>query len=254
MNGIEQAFGLTGQRALITGGGSGLGLAMATAMAQAGAEVIIVGRRRDVLEDAARDIPGAKAETVDLADIPSLSRAAREIEERHGPVDILVNNAGNQTRKPFEETTFAEIDEVLDVHLRGALEFTRPIICAQAARGRGCVIFTASMSSFIGLPYVMGYTAAKTALIGVVRGLSAEFAPKGVRVNAIAPGWIDTPLFRARTGADPARKAKVLDRIQMNAIGQPQDVGWASVFLASPAAGYITGHTLVVDGGALTGF
>ncbi len=254
MSKIEKAFGLTGQRALITGGGSGLGLAMATAMAEAGAEVIIVGRRREVLEEAAKAIPGAKIETVDLADIASLSAAAKGIEERHGPIDILVNNAGNTIRKPFEETTAADIDAILDVHLRGALEFTRPIIAAQALRGRGSVLFTASMASFMGLPYVMGYTAAKTALLGVVRGLSAEFAPRGVRVNAIAPGWIDTPLYRGATGADPARKAKALGRIQMGTIGQPEDIGWASVFLSSPAAGYITGQTLVVDGGALAGF
>jgi gluconate 5-dehydrogenase len=191
---------------------------------------------------------------VDLADIGILPEFARKIEERHGPVDILVNNAGNTIKKPFEESTMEELDQVLDVHLRGALELTRSIIAGQARRGSGNVIFTASMTSFIGQPFVMGYTVAKSALLGAVRGLSAEFAARGVRVNGVAPGWIDTPLYRKATDNDPPRRAKILGRIQMNRVGTPEEIGWACVFLASPAASYVTGQTLVVDGGALVGF
>ncbi|MFD1197995.1 SDR family NAD(P)-dependent oxidoreductase [Brucella gallinifaecis] len=254
MNEIEKTFGLHGKKALITGGGSGIGFAIAQAMAQAGAEVVVVGRRQNVLDSAVLSIPGSSAEVVDLADIKSLSEAARTIDARYNGIDILVNNAGNTIRKPFSETTCEDIDSILDVHLRGALEFTRPIITAQAGRGHGSVLFTASMASYMGLPYVIGYSAAKSALLGVVRGLSAEFAPQGVRVNAIAPGWIDTPLYRGATGADEARKAKALSRIQMGTIGTAEDIGWASVYLSSPAASYITGQTLAVDGGALAGF
>jgi gluconate 5-dehydrogenase len=116
------------------------------------------------------------------------------------------------------------------------------------------VLFIASMTSFIGQPLVLGYTAAKTAITGIVRGLSAEFAGRGVRVNAIAPGWIDTPLYRKATENDPARQAKILGRIQMSRLGRPEDIGWTAVFLASPAAGYVTGQTLVVDGGGVIGF
>jgi gluconate 5-dehydrogenase len=255
MNGaLQQAFGLTGKRALITGGGSGLGLAIATAMAAAGAQVILAGRRADVLAEAAAGIEGAVFEPVDLAAIETLAPFARDVEQRHGPVDILVNNAGNTVKKRFQDSTIADLDQVLDVHLRGALELTRPIIAGQAARGGGSVLFTASMTSFIGQPFVLSYTAAKSALVGVVRGLSAEFAEQGVRVNGVAPGWIDTPLFRQATSNDPARLAKILGRIQMSRIGTPEEIGWACVFLASPAAGYVTGQTLVVDGGALVGF
>jgi gluconate 5-dehydrogenase len=251
---LQQAFGLAGKRALITGGGSGLGLAIAKAMAAAGAQVILAGRRAEVLEAAAREIDGARAEVVDLADIETLASFARDVEQRHGPIDILVNNAGNTVKKRFQDSSIAELDQVLDVHLRGALELTRQIIAGQAERGSGNVLFIASMTSFIGQPFVLGYTAAKSALLGVVRGLSAEFAEHGVRVNGIAPGWIDTPLFRKATDNDPQRKAKILGRIQMNRIGTPEEIGWACVFLASPAAGYVTGQTLVVDGGALVGF
>jgi NAD(P)-dependent dehydrogenase (short-subunit alcohol dehydrogenase family) len=251
---FQQAFGLAGRRALITGGGSGLGLAIAKAMAAAGAQVILAGRRAEVLEGAAREIEGAAWEVVDLAAMGTIAAFARDVEARHGPIDILVNNAGNTVKKRFQDSTAADIDQVLDVHLRGALELTRPIIAGQAERGHGIVLFTASMTSFIGQPFVLGYTAAKSALTGVVRGLSAEFAGQGVRVNGIAPGWIDTPLFRQATSNDPARLQKILGRIQMQRVGTPEEIGWASVFLASPAAGYVTGQTLVVDGGALVGF
>ena len=191
---LQQAFGLAGKRALITGGGSGLGLAIAKAMAAAGAQVILAGRRADVLADAARHIPGAACETVDLAEIGTLAGFARDVQARHGPIDILVNNAGGTVKKPFGDSTPADLDRVLDVHLRGALELTRPIITGQAERGRGTVLFTASMTSFIGQPHVLGYTAAKSALVGVVRGLSAEFAERGVRVSGIAPGLVRTKL------------------------------------------------------------
>lgn len=251
---FQKAFGLGGKRALVTGGGSGLGLAIARAMAAAGAEVILAGRRAEVLEAAARDIPGAQWAVVDLAAVDTLAGFAEELERRHGPIDILVNNAGNTVKKRFQDSTMADLDHVLDVHLRGALALTRPIIAGQAARGGGSVLFTASMTSFIGQPLVLGYTAAKSALLGVVRGLSAEFAGQGVRVNGIAPGWIDTPLFRQATDADPARLRKILGRIQMERVGTPEEIGWACVFLASAAAGYVTGQTLVVDGGALVGF
>ncbi|WP_454818276.1 SDR family NAD(P)-dependent oxidoreductase [Labrys neptuniae] len=251
---LQQAFGLAGKTALITGGGSGLGLAIAQAMGAAGAKVILAGRRADVLSEAAATIDGAACEAVDLAQVDTLAAFATGVEARHGKIDILVNNAGNTIKKPFEETSLAEIDQVLDVHLRGALELTRTVIAGQARRGAGNVIFTASMTSFIGQPFVMGYTVAKSALLGAVRGLSAEFAARGVRVNGVAPGWIDTPLYRKATDNDPQRRAKILGRIQMNRVGTPEEIGWACVFLASPAASYVTGQTLVVDGGALVGF
>lgn len=252
---LEQAFGLAGKHALVTGGGSGLGLAIAKALASAGASVTIAGRRLDVLQDAAVEIGGdTRSARLDLRDLAAIEDFAADVAARHGPVDILVNNAGNTVKKPFEEQTTDDLDQVFDVHVSGALELTRCIIPGQAARGGGSVLFIASMTSFIGQPFVIGYTAAKSALTGVVRGLSAEYAARNVRVNAIAPGWIDTDLFREATSHDAARYNKIIGRIQMGKVGNPADIGWASVFLASPAAAYITGQTLVVDGGALIGF
>lgn len=252
---LEEVFGLHGKHALVTGGGSGLGRAIASCLAQAGARVTIAGRRIEVLEQAASEL-GARvnAARVDLCDIGSIQGFAAEVELNHGPVDILVNNAGNTVKKPFEDQTIEDLDHVFDVHVRGALELTRYIVPGQASRGQGSVLFIASMTSFIGQPFVIGYTAAKSALTGVVRGLSAEYSSRNVRINAIAPGWIDTELFRAATSNDKSRYEKILGRIQMGHVGQPVDIGWASVYLASPAAAYVTGQTLVVDGGALIGF
>lgn len=251
----EHAFRLDGQRALVTGGGSGLGLAIARCLAASGAEVVLAGRRADLLDEAAASIgPLAKAAPLDLRDIGSIKAFAATLEAKHGPIDILINNAGNTVKKPFEDSTIADFDEVMDVHVRGALELTRQFLPGQIARGRGSVIFTASMTSFIGQPMVMGYTTAKTALTGAVRGLSAEFAGRGVRVNAVAPGWIDTDLFQKATASDPARRAKIMGRIQMNRLGSAEEIGWTCAFLASPAAGYITGQTIIVDGGAVIGF
>lgn len=248
-------FSLSGQRALITGGGSGLGLAIATAMAQAGAQVVLAGRRQEVLAEAAGAIgPLASIASVDITDIAALGDYVASVEREHGPIDILVNNAGNTVKKPFEDATMAEFDFVLDTHLRGPIELSRHIIRSQLTRGGGNILFIASMTSYIGQPYVHGYTAAKSALLGVVRALSAEFSRRGIRVNGIAPGWIDTALFRGATSSDPERLRKILGRIQMQRVGTPEEIGWAGVFLASKAASYVTGQTLVVDGGALVGF
>jgi gluconate 5-dehydrogenase len=244
-------FSLAGKRALITGGGSGLGLAIATAYVAAGAHVIIAGRNRDRLHGAAASL-GQRTEAVslDITDLAAIGGFVAGL----GPIDILVNNAGNTVKKPFAEMSDAEIAGVLAVHLTGALALTRAVLDGQTARGHGNVQFIASMTSYIGQPFVIGYTAAKSALLGVIRGLSAEYAPRGIRVNGIAPGWIDTDLYRAATANDPARRAKIEGRIQMGRVGQPADIGWTSVFLASAAAAYITGQTIPVDGGALVGF
>ena len=252
---LVDTFGLQGKTALVTGGGSGLGLAIAKCMSAAGARVIVAGRRGDVLDAALAELgDNAAAEVLDLADIAGLAEAAKGILARHGAIDILVNNAGNTVKKPFEQSSMADFDEVFDVHVRGALELTRAVLPGQIGKGAGAIIFTASMTSFIGQPLVMGYTVAKTALTGAVRGLSAEFAERGIRVNAVAPGWIDTDLFRKATSADPERRARIMGRIQAKRLGRPEDIGWACVYLASPAAAYVTGQTLVVDGGAVIGF
>jgi gluconate 5-dehydrogenase len=121
-------------------------------------------------------------------------------------------------------------------------------------RGRGSILFIASMASFIGVPNVLAYTASKTACLGMVRGLAAELSPQGVRVNAIAPGWIRTAMTDDALSKDPARKNKIIARTPMNRLGETEDIGFAAVYLSSPAAKFVTGTVLTVDGGASIGF
>ncbi|MEM7318918.1 MAG: SDR family oxidoreductase [Pseudomonadota bacterium] len=249
---LQKVYGLDGQRALVTGGGTGIGRAIASCLIQSGAEVVIAGRRADVLRATAADLGTRCSHVVlDITDAVALASTESEI----GPVDILVNNAGNTLKKPFEDQTIAEFDQVFDVHVRGGLELSRLVMRRMMAEGRsGNIQFLSSMTAFIGQPLVSGYTISKTAINGVVRGLAAEFASRNIRVNGVAPGWIDTDIFRKATRGDPERKAKIMGRIPMRQLGAPEDVGWCCAFLASKAAKYINGQVVLVDGGGATGF
>ncbi|GAA6208209.1 SDR family NAD(P)-dependent oxidoreductase [Cognatishimia sp. WU-CL00825] len=253
---LSKEFGLAGKTALITGGGTGLGKAIAQCFAESGAIVIIAGRREEVLKATCAEIGmGCDYVLLDVTDIDNLPVFETQVFEKFGMIDVLVNNAGNTIKRPFEESSLAEFDAVFDVHVRGALELTRLVVRRMlAADHAGSVLFTSSMTAYIGQPLVSGYTIAKTAINGVVRALSAEFSNRGIRFNGVAPGWIDTDVFRKATKGDDARKAKIMSRIAMGKLGDPKDIGWASVFLSSPAASYITGQVLLVDGGAATGF
>ncbi len=253
---LAHHYGLTGQTALVTGGGTGLGKAIATSLAQSGAKVVIAGRREEVLKAACAEIgAGTQYRVMDLTDIAGLAAAAEQLHHGFGPFDILVNNAGNTIKKPFADSTMAEFDSVFDVHVRGALELSRAIMARMTEVGKtGSVLFISSMTAYIGQPNVHGYTISKTAINGVIRALSAEFAQSGIRVNGVAPGWIDTDVFRTATKGDPERKAKIMGRIPMGTLGTPEDIGWACAFLCAPAAKYLTGQVLLVDGGGATGF
>lgn len=253
---LHRMYGLHGKTALVTGGGSGLGKAIATALTQSGAKVVICGRRPDTLDAAAKEIGGTCATlTVDLSDVASIEAFAETLHARFGGIDVLVNNAGNTLKKPFENSDMTDFDSIFDVHVRGALELSRHVIRQMIDAGQGgSVLFTSSMTAYIGQPNVSGYTISKTAINGVIRALSAEFASRDIRVNGVAPGWIDTELYRKATAGDLPRQQKIMSRIPMNKLGQPKDIGWACAYLASPAAAYVTGQVLLVDGGGATGF
>ncbi|MEM9635615.1 MAG: SDR family oxidoreductase [Pseudomonadota bacterium] len=179
---LKTAYGLSGKTALVTGGGSGLGLAIAKCLSAAGARIIIAGRREPILSQACQDIGQETAyEVIDLADVKGVRQAADKMVDTHGPIDILINNAGNTIKKPFQESSIEDFDQVFDVHVRGALELTRRLVGDQISCGEGSVIFTSSMTAYIGQPNVLGYTVAKTALSGVIRGLAAELSSQGVR-------------------------------------------------------------------------
>lgn len=249
-------FSLEGKTALITGGATGLGLAMTRCMIESGAKVVVVARSprekvADVLDELGDRVAYYQGDVSQPDSIPAL---VETILAQEGPIHILVNNAGNHCKKPIEEMETEDFSRVLQTHLVGSFAMTRALIPQMRELGGGSVLFIASMTSYIGQPYVMGYSAAKSGVLGMVHTLSAEVAKDGIRVNAIAPGWIDTPMYQAATSQDPPRRAKILGRIQMGHVGQPEDIGWAAVYLASEGAKYVTGTCIPVDGGALVGF
>jgi len=249
-------FSLEGKTAVITGGATGLGLAMTESMIQAGAKVIVLGRRekKQAEETLSRFLGKAVYYTCDVTDTEAIPALAEQILREQGPVHILCNNAGNHCKKPIEDMSCEDFSEVLKVHLVGAFALSKAFMPHMKRQGEGSILFIASMTSFIGQPYVVGYSAAKAGYLGMVHTLAAEGGSFGVRVNAIAPGWIDTPMFRKATENDVERKTKILGRTPMGKVGEPSDIGWAAVYLCSEAAKFITGICLPVDGGALIGF
>jgi len=195
---FPNAFSLTGQTALITGGGTGLGFGIAQCLAGAGANVVLMGRREAELKTAAKRI-GPRASFV-AHDITRLDQAGKLIaaaERAAGaPLSILVNNAGIHVKKPAVATTPEEFQSVLTTHVCAAHALTAAVLPGMIARGQGNILFTASMAALFGIPLVIAYSAAKSAYLGMVRSLATEVSGQGVRVNAIAPGWIESPMLQ----------------------------------------------------------
>lgn len=252
---MENAFGLDGQVALVTGGGSGLGFAMARCLTAAGARVIISGRREEVLQEACSKL-GALASYIvwDVTATEQTLETIKSIVEKYGRIDILINNAGVHCKKPMEQVKISELQKVLDVHLLGAYALTQAVIPYMEKQNHGSIIFISSMSAVIGLTEVTAYGAAKGAVLALVKTISGEVADKGIRVNAIVPGFIDSPMFRQATEKDPARQQKILGHTQMGVYGNAEDIGWAAVYLCGNGAKFVTGTSLVVDGGCSVGF
>jgi len=249
-------FSLEGETALITGGGSGLGLGMARCFVGAGARVVLAGRRVEVLAEAAKDLgPQASFVAHDVTALDQASALIVQAEKAAGSsISILVNNAGIHLKKWAVDTSPAEFDGVMRTHVAAAHALTQAALPGMLERKHGNILFTASMVSFMGIPQVIAYTAAKSALAGMARALTAEVAAQGIRVNAIAPGWIQSPMLDKALKADAQRKAKILGRTPMGHFGEPSDIGMAAVYLCSPAAKFVSGVVLPVDGGAVIGF
>jgi gluconate 5-dehydrogenase len=252
---FPEVFSLRGEHALITGGGTGIGLAIAQAMHAAGARVVLIGRREAELAAAVRDL-GERATYVvhDITHFAAAGELIANITRDHGPITCLVNNAGNHFKKPALETTPADFQRIFDTHILGAHALTQAVAPGMIERRHGNVIFMASMASLFGIPLVVAYSAAKSAMIGMIRTMATELSPHGVRVNAIAPGWIDTAISRKAFEGDPARRNRIVSRTPMARLGETSDVGWAAVYLTSPAARFVTGSILPVDGGVSMGF
>lgn len=244
-------FSLAGETALITGGATGIGFGIAKCLVEAGASVVLVGRREAELAEAKQTL--GEAATYLVHDITELDHAG-DLMNRAGPVSILVNNAGIHLKKAAVDTTPAEFNSVIQTHVVAAHALTAAALPGMIERKHGNILFTASMTSLFGMPKVVAYSAAKSAMLGMVWTLSTEVAKDGVRVNAIAPGWIETPMLHRALDNDRPRKNRILTRTPMERFGSPEDIGWAAVYLCSPAASFLTGVILPVDGGASIGF
>lgn len=247
-------FRLDGRVALVTGATGGLGGAMAAALASAGADVVCHGLDEPPGETmAAVRARGRRAASVvgDLSRKETALRLVDEAEAALGPVSILVNNAGTIRRTPAAEHSDEEWDLVVAVNLSSPFRLAREVGRRLIARGaRGKVVNVASLLSFQGGILVPSYAAAKGGLAQLTKALANEWAPKGIQVNAIAPGYMRTD-NTAALRADPVRSRAILERIPAGRWGEPEDLAGAVVFLASAASDYVTGHVLVVDGGWL---
>lgn len=246
---MNPLFSLSGRRALVTGANTGIGQAIALSLAEAGADVVCAGRSSvdETLEMIRK--AGGKAEglLLDLSDPLS----GQSVFEKADPIDILVNNAGIIRRADAVDFTEADWDEVMDVNLKAVFFLSQAFASAVFARGgTGRIINIASMLSFQGGIRVASYTASKSGVAGLTKLLANEWAAKGINVNAIAPGYIATNNTEALR-ADETRNRAILERIPAGRWGEPEDIGGTAVFLASPAAKYIHGAILNVDGGWL---
>lgn len=248
-------FSLHGKNALITGGGTGIGFAISRAFCEAGARVILTGRREDVLQQACHDLgENASYQVCDLSDLGTIPALVQKIENDGDALDILVNNAGINAKKAALEVTDEEFNRIVQTNLSGLFALTRNVAQGMVSRGRGVILNITSMAALYGLPKVAAYSASKTAVLGMTRVLAVEWAPHGVRVNSLAPGFIFSEMTDKALNSDPDRKRRVMERTPMGRMGQAEEIASAAVFLCSDAASFITGVNLPVDGGNSIGF
>jgi NAD(P)-dependent dehydrogenase (short-subunit alcohol dehydrogenase family) len=241
--------------AIVTGGGSGLGYAITEKFIAAGIHTVIVGRDEQKLSNAKEKLGELCYPVVcDVSDLESIPGLVKDIIKRFGQVDILVNNAGINMKKEFAEVTDEEFQKVITTNLCSVFAISREVVKQMLMQKSGSIINISSMAAQYGLPKVIAYSASKTAIDGMTRAMAVELSPKGIRINAIAPGFIVTAMTDAALNADPERKEKVFGRTPMGYMGQPSDIGDAALFLTSDAAKYITGVILPVDGGNSIGF
>ncbi len=253
---MEKYYSLEGQTAVVTGGSTGLGLAITRCLISAGAKVIVLSMETPEQAADAMEEFGDKVAyyQFNITATDKTQEMADKLVAEHGPISILINNAGNHCKKYIWEMSVEEYVSVLNVHLVGAFALTKALVPQMKELGHGRIIFQASMTSYIGQPQVAGYSTAKAGYLGLIHTLTAELAEYGITVNAIAPGWIDTPMFHKATDTDPVRLAKIMGRIPAKTVGDPMDVGMCAAFLCSDAARYVSGTCVPVDGGALIGF
>jgi 2-dehydro-3-deoxy-D-gluconate 5-dehydrogenase len=246
-------FDLSGRVAVITGGNAGIGFGMAQGLAAAGATIVIAGRRNDKNREAVRAIEALNVKTaaveVDVCKEASCRAMVEATVQRFGRLDILVNNAGINIRRQPEALTAAEWNKVMDTNLTGAF------LCSHAAYphmkngGGGKIVNTGSMLSIFGASFAVAYAASKGGIVQMTKALACAWAKDNIQVNAILPGWIDTPMTQSARSEIPGLDERVLARTPAVRWGKPDDFAGIAVFLASSASDFITGAAIPVDGG-----
>lgn len=246
-------FSLECRVAVVTGGASGIGLASARALGEAGARVVVLDRGEVAAETVSELGPDAFAVQADVSDEASLEAAFAEVMARVGRIDVLVNSAGIAIRRPAVELSVADWEKVVAVNMTGSFLAAR-ITARHMIEGgiAGAIVSVSSIMGFSGggLYPNISYQTTKGAIVNMTRALAVEWAPNGIRVNAVAPTYVNTP-FIAPLVADPALVARIEAMTPLRRLAEPEEVAAAILFLASPAASMITGHTLPVDGGFL---
>jgi len=241
--------------AIVTGGGSGIGLAIAQKFVKENITCIIIGRDADKLKSATEALGELCFPfTFDLNNLGSIPTLIKEIETQFGKIDILVNNAGINLKKDVTEVTDEDFQSILHTNLNSVFSITREVVKVMLKNSGGAIINISSMASQYGIPKVIAYTASKSAIEGMTRAMAVELSPAGIRVNCIAPGFIETAMSAKALNNDPDRKNKVIGRTPMGHLGNPLDVADAAYYLSSESAKYITGVILPVDGGNSIGF
>jgi NAD(P)-dependent dehydrogenase (short-subunit alcohol dehydrogenase family) len=248
---MDDPFRLDGRTVIITGASRGIGAATARAVAAAGGGAVLVARSEDALERLAAELGPAAVVAGDVAD-PEVAERACAAAEALGGLWGLVNNAGiNPYYRPLVETPLSDWDEVMRVNVLGAAAFARSVGARLVAAGGGRIVNLGSIGGLTGLPNIGPYNATKAALDAMTRTLAVELGPSGVLVNSLAPGTITTEMVAQLMEANPALRERLVAKAPLGRLGSPEEAAWPILFLLSPAAGFITGQTLVVDGGRL---
>ncbi len=252
----ENLFDLTGQVAMVTGTSRGLGQYFARALAQAGADLVLTSRHRDTLHDFEKEITAMGRRAVclelDVRDYDSIQTMAREAEAAFGQIHILVNNAGCNVRKPALDVTWDDWNLVVETNLRGSFFVAQAVARGMIAKGYGRIINIGSVTSVFGYAGLAPYGATRGGIRQMTMSLADDWGKHGVTVNCLAPGWFRTEQNKVMY-EDAQWVEYLVERIPVKRAGQPHDLDGAVVFLASEASRYVTGQTLLVDGGISTG-
>lgn len=245
-------FDLSGKRALITGSSQGIGFTLAKGLAEAGAEIILNGRNSDKLQKATIDLATmgitAYQLSFDVTEYDQVAAAINNFEENVGAIDILINNAGMQHRAPLDEFSHADFECLMNTNVTSVFNVGQAIAKHMIQRGHGKIVNIASVQTALARPSIAPYTASKGAVANLTKGMTADWAKHGIQINALAPGYFDTPLNAALVN-DPEFSDWLCKRTPTGRWGQLEELVGACIFLSSSASSFVNGQTLYVDGG-----